>query len=265
MKKTLAKICFLFVSIATLSVPAYSAPPVKVGILVLDTGYFPSKQKSPKITIVAHDFSPAVPAFPGIRPGYTPRMDGTDSKKGSGTLMCDSLAQLTDANTQIYSVKIGDSGVPLVGVTPTAVKPALQWVSALGKSHPEMKWVCYLNYNLAAVAETLPLSHALSAAGIPLVIPVGQQQINLDKASLPVKNIPPGYLSVAVDNDNSDFGNAVSLASQNYYVAVVAVSKMRLAHPRDTAESIVARIKAIAKAKPSPRWANGKSSTGGTL
>lgn len=235
---------------------------MNVAILVLDTGYF-GAPSAPNIWIQKRDFCRAQPGIPGIVPPYAPRPDGSDSIRGSGTSSCDELAKLlSPSDFRIFSVKCGDSSPPLSGVSPGALHDSLTWSSQLKHAYPTWSWVCYLNFDATAVFGTYPYAPALSAAGIPLIVPVGLHGINLDLNNLNV-DMHLNIMTIALDNHSSDYGViSVSLAAPTYMTAVAAVAKARFQHPDLSALDIINTVKSIVRIDP---WWTSRSESGGVL
>lgn len=237
---------------------------MKVGVLILDTGYFGVPPQGKGISILQRDYCHMQIGIPGIVPGYIPRKDGSDSVMGSGTQSCNEVATLLNntSNFKILSVKVGDSSTPLLGVSPTAVEPALAWVSGLTSVYPGWNWVCYLNYDVTGIKETYKVAAQLQAAKIPLVVPVGQQGINLDQLSLNI-NSYPHIMTVALNNSKSDYGAAsVTLATSSIMSAVADVARARFDYPNASAADVINVVKGMTK--PDASWAN-RSITGGLL
>lgn len=254
-----------------------ATPPV--GILVLDTGY--SGPPVANLNVLRHDFSPPQGAFPGIRAGYMPRGDGTDSTPGHGVQAVLTAIQTAtpafekaNATFTVFSVKVGDSGDPLAGVNPVALQPALAWVASLKANHPDWRWVATADWDMTAVGQLIPCFEPLRLAGIPLALPVGAHGSDLDSmisGGAPIASyLPPHILGVAGSGVAvSDYGvravglQAIPPAGQVPAAYVAAwLAYYRSLWPNASAATIVQDV--LARATPFPLW-SGRSRSGAVL
>jgi hypothetical protein len=184
---------------------------VRVGVLVLDTGYTTPDAADPMVHVIPHDWrswGTTVGAGVPLRP------DGTDSvANGSGTQSCaiiTSLLRLTPyaGSFLVFSLKAGDG----LSVDPQAINPCLDFVlKGLMPMLPGWKWVLFLNWEVAAIGEERDHLQSLADAGLPMVLPAGNTWANVDqmtsRGDLIMNYLPPSVLVVG----NSDAqGNLIA-------------------------------------------------------